>query len=99
MPAPGLPSLEPVRPSAVVLLSVLAAVVGGALGSYGLSSVLVMGGRSAEWLEANRWVYPVSLAVGVAVLAAGLAALLWPLAAVGAALAIVAASRYLWLNV
>lgn len=87
------------RPSAVLLLSVLVALAVGALGSYGLSSVLVMGGRSAEWLEANRWVYPASLAVGVGVLVAGVAVLVWPLAAVGAALAIVAASRYLWLNV
>ena len=83
----------------IVLLCVFAAVAGGVLGSYCLSSVLVMGGRSAEWLEAHRWVYAATLAVGCAALALGLTVPLWPLAPVGGALAMVATGRYLWLNV
>ncbi len=83
----------------MVLLSVLAAVGGGLLGSYCLSSVLVMGGRSAEWLEAHRWIYPAGLAVGCAVVAVAIAVPVWPLAALGGAIAFVAAGRYLWLNV
>ena len=88
----------PVSP-ALVLLSVLAAVGGGLLGSYCLSSVLVMGGRSAQWLESHRSVYAAALAVGCAALAVAVAVPLWPLAPFGAALAIVATGRYLWLNV
>ena len=87
------------RSPGLALLSVLAALGGGALGSYCLNSVLVMGGQTAEWLEAHRSVYPAGLAVGCAVLAVGVAVPLWPLAAVGGAVAGVAASRYLWLNV
>lgn len=87
------------RSPALILLSVLAAVGGGALGSYCLSSVLVMGGRSAEWLESHRWVYAATLGVGCAVLAVAVAVPVWPLAPLGAALAFVATGRYLWLNV
>ena len=98
-PAATFSSLVPVSTPAVVLLSVLAAVVLGLLGSYCLSSVLVMGGRSAEWLESHRWIYPVVLGTGCAVLAVAVAVPLWPLGSLGAALALVAAGRYLWLNV
>ena len=85
--------------SPLVALSLLAAVGLGALGTYGLSSVLVMGGRTAEWLESHRWIYVAVLAGGCAVLAVAVAVPLWPLAALGGALTLMAASRYLWLNV
>lgn len=83
----------------LVLLSVLSAVGLGALGCYALSSLLVMGGRTALWLEANRWVYPLVLVAGVGLLVTGLALAVWPLAALGGALAVVGSGRYLWLNV
>ncbi len=98
-PAPALPSLVRVSSPGLVLLSVLVAAGGGVLGAYCLSSVLVMGGRSAQWLEANRWVYAAAFAVGCTALVVGIAVPLWPLAPLGAALAFVATGRYLWLNV
>ena len=84
---------------ALVLLSVLAALGLGALGCYALSSLLVMGGRSADWLESHRWIYPLVLVAGCALLAVGGAYALWPLAALGAAVALVPLGRYLILNV
>lgn len=83
----------------LVLLSVVAALGLAALGSYALSSLLVMGGRSAIWLESHRWVYPLVLVGGCALAAVACAFALWPLAAVGAAVALVAVGRYLVLNV
>lgn len=94
-----MPTLAPMSTRATVLLSVLAAVGAAALGTYCLSTVLVLGGRTGQWLEAHGWVYPAVLATGCAVLAAGLAVPLWPLAPLGAALVLIAAARYLWLNV
>jgi hypothetical protein len=83
----------------LVLLSVVAALGIGALGSYGLYGILVMGGRSALWLESHRWVYPVTFAAGCALLALSVALALWPLASLGGAAAILPTARYLWLNV
>ena len=84
---------------ALVLLSAVAALGLAALGCYALSSVLVLGGRSAAWLESHRWVYPLGLVLGCAVLALGVVLALWPLAVVGAAVALVPVGRYLVLNV
>lgn len=84
---------------ALVLLSLLTAVGVGVLGSYGLYAVLVNGGRFPEWLEDNGWVYPAVFGLGCALLATGVALALWPLVPVGAALAVLATARYLWLNV
>ena len=84
---------------ALVLLSLLAAVGVGVLASYGLYAVLVNGGRFPEWLEDNGWVYPAVLAAGCALLLLAALVPLWPLAPVGAALAVLATARYLWLNV
>ena len=84
---------------ALVLLSIVSALGLAALGCYALSSLLVMGGRSALWLESHRWVYPLVLVSGCAVLAVGFAYALWPVAALGAAVALVALGRYLILNV
>ena len=99
--APGRPatSLQPVSQRALVLLSVVSALGLAALGCYALSSLLVMGGRSALWLESHRWVYPLVLVAGCGVLAVACAMTVWPLAAVGAAFALVALGRYLLLNV
>lgn len=83
----------------LVLVSLVAAVGVGALGSYGLYAVLVNGGRLPEWLEANAWVYPATFAAGCSLLAAAFLLALWPLAPVGAALSVLAVARYLWLNV
>lgn len=90
-------SLQPV--SALVPLSIVAALGLAALGCYALSSLLVMGGRSAQWLESHRWIYPLVLVAGCGLLAWACALALWPLAAVGAAVALVALGRYLLLNV
>jgi len=84
---------------ALVLLSILSAIGLAALGCYALSSVLVLGGRSAVWLESHRWVYPLVLAAGCGLLAVAIALTIWPLAAIGAALALVALGRYVLLNV
>jgi hypothetical protein len=89
----------PVPSPLLVVLAVLAAVALGALGTYALSSALVMGGRTAEWLESHRWVYAVALGAGLAGLGAGVLVPVLPLASLGAALALVGASRYVWLNV
>ena len=83
----------------LVLLSMVSAVGLAALGCYALSSVLVLGGRSAVWLESHRWVYPLVLASGCGLLAVAIALTIWPLAAIGAALALVALGRYVLLNV
>lgn len=84
---------------ALVLLSIVAALGLAALGCYVLSSLLVMGGRSALWLESHRWVYPMVLVAGCSVLAIACALAVWPLAGLGAAVALVALGRYLLLNV
>jgi hypothetical protein len=81
------------------VLSVVAALGLGALGSYGLYGILVMGGRTAVWLESHRWVYPATFALGCALLALAVSLTLWPLASVGGAAAILPMARYLWLNV
>lgn len=83
----------------LVGLSILSALGLGALGCYALSALLVMGGRSALWLESHRWVYPLLLVMGSGLLAAAVATAVWPLAAVGGALALVAVGRYVLLNV
>jgi hypothetical protein len=83
----------------LVLLSLLTAVGVGVLGSYGLYAVLVNGGRFPEWLEDNGWVYPAVFGLGCALLAVSFVFALWPLAPVGAALAVLATARYFWLNV
>jgi len=84
---------------ALVLLSIVSAIGLAALGCYALSSVLVLGGRSAVWLESHRWIYPLVLVAGCGLLAVACALTVWPLAAVGAAIALVALGRYLLLNV
>jgi hypothetical protein len=71
----------------------------GVLASYGLYALLVNGGPLPEWLEDNGWVYPAVLALGCALLVVAFAFGLFPLAPVGAALAVLATARYLWLNV
>lgn len=84
---------------ALVLLTVVSALGFAALGCYALSSLLVMGGRSAVWLESHRWVYPLVLVAGCSILAVAWAFALWPLAGLGAAVALIALGRYLLLNV
>ena len=85
--------------SAALLLSVLGSLVLAGLGCYALHSALVLGGRTAEWLEANRWVYPAGFALGSAVVVTGCTLPLWPLVPLGVAIAFVATGRYVWLNV
>ena len=94
-----LPSVDAVSGWVQVLLSVLVTVGGGALGFYALSSALVLGGRTGQWVEGHRWVCVLPLPAGCALLAVALAAPVWPLAPVGAALVLTAASSWLWLNV
>lgn len=84
---------------ALVLLSVLAALGVGAVACYGLYTMLVAGGRFADWLEAHRWIYLTVFAVGCALLVAAFTLALWPLAPLGGAMAFLATARYLWLNV
>ncbi|MCW2680033.1 MAG: hypothetical protein JWM62_1434 [Frankiales bacterium] len=83
----------------LVLLSFVVALGLAGLGCYALSSVLVLGGRTAIWLESHRWVYPLVLVTGCAVLAIACALTVWPLASLGGAAALVALGRYLLLNV
>lgn len=92
-------SLPLVSEGALVLLSIVAAFGLAALGCYALSSVLVMGGRSALWLESHRWVYALLLVGGGSLLTVACALSLWPLAALGGAIVLVALGRYLLLNV
>lgn len=81
------------------MLTVLAALALASVGCYALSSALVLGGRTALWLESHRWVYAAALVGGCVLLAVASAAALWPLAALGGALTLVAVGRYLVLNV
>lgn len=82
-----------------VLLSLVVAVAVGAVGCYALNGLLVMGGRSAEWLTANSWVFPAGLVLGCGLLAMAYVLALWPLVAVGGTLTCLALGRYVWLNV
>lgn len=83
----------------VLLVSVLGSLLLAAAGSYALHSALVLGGRTAEWLEANRWVYPAGFAAGSAIVVVGFSVPLWPLVPLGGAVAVVTSARYVWLNV